>query len=134
MAIQVTEAEWKIMEVLWDHSPRTMGEITRILEPETGWTRHTVITLLKRMTEKGAVSVDDSERAKLYTPLISREEASTVESSSLVSYSAFEESSSLSAFLRAIMPHRRSSYENRKRFQGQSAGSPRLYKPDGIAA
>ena len=79
MAIQVTEAEWKIMEVLWDHSPRTMGEITRILEPETGWTRHTVITLLKRMTEKGAVSVDDSERAKLYTPLITREEASTEE-------------------------------------------------------
>ena len=86
MAIQVTEAEWKIMEVLWDHSPRTMGEITRILEPETGWTRHTVITLLKRMTEKGAVSVDDSERAKLYTPLISREEASTEETHKFLSH------------------------------------------------
>ena len=23
MAVQVTEAEWKIMEVLWDHSPST---------------------------------------------------------------------------------------------------------------
>ena len=79
MAIQVTEAEWKIMEVLWDHSPRTMGEITAILEPATGWTRHTVITLLKRMTEKGAVSMDDTGRAKKYVPLISREEASTVE-------------------------------------------------------
>ncbi len=86
MAIQVTEAEWKIMEVLWDHSPRTMGEITRILEPETGWTRHTVITLLKRMTEKGAVSVDDSERAKLYTPLISREEASAEETHKFLSH------------------------------------------------
>ena len=86
MAVQVTEAEWKIMEVLWDHSPRTMGEITRILEPETGWTRHTVITLLKRMTEKGAVSVDDSERAKTYTPLISREEASTEETHKFLSH------------------------------------------------
>jgi len=79
MAVQVTEAEWKIMEVLWDHAPRTMGEITAILEPSTGWTRHTVITLLKRMTEKGAVSMDDTGRAKKYVPLISREEASTVE-------------------------------------------------------
>ena len=86
MAIQVTEAEWKIMEVLWDHAPRTMGEITKTLEPETGWTRHTVITLLKRMTEKGAVSVDDSERAKLYTPLISREEASTEETHKFLSH------------------------------------------------
>ena len=79
MAVQVTEAEWKIMEVLWDHSPRTMTEITAILEPETGWTRHTVITLLKRMTEKGAVSMDDTGRAKKYVPLITREEASTEE-------------------------------------------------------
>ena len=53
MAERCTEAEWKIMEVLWDHSPRTMSEITKTLEPVTGWTRHTVITLLKRMQEKG---------------------------------------------------------------------------------
>ena len=52
MSVQVTEAEWKIMECLWDHAPQTMGEITATLEPTTGWTRQTVITLLKRMTEK----------------------------------------------------------------------------------
>ena len=70
MSVQVTEAEWKIMEC---------REITATLEPTTGWTRQTVITLLKRMTEKGAVSMDDSGRAKKYVPLITREEASTVE-------------------------------------------------------
>lgn len=79
MAVQVTEAEWKIMECLWDHAPQTMGEITATLEPATGWSRQTVITLLKRMTEKGAVSMDDSGRAKKYIPLITREEASTEE-------------------------------------------------------
>ena len=56
-----------------------MGEITTTLEPTTGWTRQTVITLLKRMTEKGAVSMDDSARAKKYVPLITREEASAEE-------------------------------------------------------
>ena len=86
MTVQVTEAEWKIMEVLWDHSPRTMTEITAILEPTTGWTRHTVITLLKRMLEKGSISMDDSERAKKYTPLITREEASTEETHKLLSH------------------------------------------------
>ena len=86
MAVQVTEAEWKIMEVLWDHSPRTMTEITAILEPETGWTRHTVITLLKRMLEKGSISMDDTERAKKYTPLITREEASTEETHKFLSH------------------------------------------------
>ena len=86
MAVQVTEAEWKIMEVLWDHAPRTMTEITAVLAPATGWTRHTVITLLKRMAEKGSVSVDESGRAKKYTPLITREEASTEETNKFLSH------------------------------------------------
>ena len=77
MAEQCTEAEWKIMEVLWESSPRTMSEITKTLEPATGWTRHTVITLLKRMQEKGTVAVDDSGDVKRYTPLLSQEEANT---------------------------------------------------------
>ena len=84
MAVQVTAAEWKIMECLWDHAPQTMGEITSTLEPATGWTRQTVITLLKRMTVKGAVSMDDSERAKKYTPLITREDACIEEAHKLL--------------------------------------------------
>jgi len=86
MGVQVTDAEWKIMECLWDHSPQTMGEITATLEPATGWTRQTVITLLKRMAEKGAVSMDDSGRAKKYTPLITREEASAEETHKLLNH------------------------------------------------
>ena len=86
MAVQVTEAEWKIMECLWVHAPQTMGEITATLESATGWTRQTVITLLKRMTEKGAVSMDDSGRAKKYSPLITREEASAEETHKLLNH------------------------------------------------
>lgn len=86
MAVQVTEAEWKIMECLWDHAPQTMGEITATLEPATGWTRQTVITLLKRMTEKGAVSMDDAGRAKKYMPLITRAEATTEETHELLNH------------------------------------------------
>ncbi len=76
MAVQTTEAEWKILEVLWESAPRPMSEITKILEPETSWTRHTVITLLKRMQDKGSVSVDESGPVKLYSPKITKEEAS----------------------------------------------------------
>ena len=81
-----TEAEWKIMEVLWDHAPRTMSEITKALEPTTGWTRHTVITLLKRMLEKGTVAVDESGDVKRYTPLMTQEEASTQETRKFLSH------------------------------------------------
>ena len=85
MSIQCTEAEWKIMEVLWDGAPRTMAEITKLLEPSTSWTRHTVITLLKRMQEKGSVSVDETGSVKRYFPRVSREEASTEQTQKLLS-------------------------------------------------
>ena len=84
MSVQCTEAEWKIMEVLWTSAPRTMAEITKELEPSTGWTRHTVITLLKRMQEKGSVSVDESGSVKRYYPRVSREEASKEQTQKLL--------------------------------------------------
>lgn len=94
MAVQCTEAEWKIMEVLWESAPRTMGDITKTLEPATGWTRHTVITLLKRMQEKGSVAVDESGPVKTYTPKITREEASASQTKRFLSH-VFEGKASL---------------------------------------
>ncbi|MCQ2453999.1 MAG: BlaI/MecI/CopY family transcriptional regulator [Clostridia bacterium] len=86
MPIQCTEAEWKIMEVLWDRSPRTIAEITKALEPKTGWSRHVVITLLKRMEEKGTVAVDESGSAKRYTPKVSQQKANTEETGKFLSH------------------------------------------------
>ena len=40
----------------------------------------------KRMLEKGSISMDDTERAKKYTPLITREEASTEETHKFLSH------------------------------------------------
>ena len=85
MSFQCTEAEWKILEILWDASPRSMPEMTKLLAPSTGWTRHTVITLLKRMQEKGTVSVDKTGPVKMYTPLVSREEARADQTQKLLS-------------------------------------------------
>jgi len=84
MSVQCTDAEWKILEVLWDASPRTMAEITKELEPSTGWTRHTVITLLKRMQEKGSVNVDETGNVKRYMPAVTREEASKEQTQKLL--------------------------------------------------
>lgn len=95
MSIHCTEAEWKIMEVLWESAPRTMPEITRILEPQTGWSRHTVITLLKRMQEKGAVAVDETGPVKTYTPLIKREDAVQQQTRKLLNHVFFGRASLL---------------------------------------
>ena len=38
-AVAITEAEWDIMELLWEKSPRTSQEIVALLEEGRGWKR-----------------------------------------------------------------------------------------------
>lgn len=63
------------MNLLWEEAPRTMMQITNDLKDETGWTKHTVMSFLKRMEEKGALHYTEGEKAKLYYPDLEREEA-----------------------------------------------------------
>ena len=67
------------MNLLWEQAPRTMMQITNALKDETNWTKHTVISFLKRMEEKGALYHEEGEKAKLYFPSLNREEAALQE-------------------------------------------------------
>lgn len=71
---KLTDAEWNIMLLLWDNPPQTLMQLTRALESETQWTKHTVLALLKRMLEKGTVRVEESGRTKLFYPNASKEQ------------------------------------------------------------
>lgn len=73
--INLTEAEWNVMECLWEKSSRTGRETIEWLKERMGWSRSTTLTLLRRMEEKGAVKSEDSENIKQFSPAISREEA-----------------------------------------------------------
>jgi BlaI family penicillinase repressor len=72
MGIQLTEAEAKIIALLWEESPLTMMQITRRLKDATGWTKHTVINILKRILMKGTIRMEDLKPAKLYYPLVEK--------------------------------------------------------------
>lgn len=63
------------MNLLWEEAPQTMMQITNHFKETTGWTKHTVMTFLRRMEEKGAVHYEEGERAKLYYPDIDKDEA-----------------------------------------------------------
>lgn len=82
--IHLTEAEWKIMLRLWENSPQTMMQLTRALEPETGWNKHTVITMLKRMGAKGTVNICEDGPVKTYTPAVSRERVAREQTQTLL--------------------------------------------------
>jgi len=82
--ITLSDGEWKIMKLLWAESPRTLGEIVHALEGETGWTKATIFTMLKRLMAKGALRMDSSGRLQEYYPLISRRDVAPEETDSFL--------------------------------------------------
>lgn len=66
------------MNRLWEQES-TITELKNILQQETGWDKHIIITMLSRMEKKGAIAHRDGGRAKVFYPLVSREEVSMQE-------------------------------------------------------
>ena len=68
MQVNLSDSEWKLMNRLWEQSPRTIMELTASLKEDTGWSKNTVITMLARLEAKGAVRHEEGGRAKRYFP------------------------------------------------------------------
>ena len=82
--IRLTEAEWAVMECLWEKEPRTGREAAQWLGKRMGWTRSTSLTLLRRLEAKGAVAADADGERKVFRPLIQREDAARRETERLL--------------------------------------------------
>lgn len=80
----LSENEWYIMQVLWEHSPATLRDICDALQETKGWTKHAVSSFLKRMLEKGAISVDESGKVREYSPIWSQEDTIQEETHSIL--------------------------------------------------
>lgn len=71
---KLTDTEWKIMMLLWKKAPLTCRQIEDMLKDETGWTRHSIISFLKRMMKKNYVRMEEEKPARLYYPLLDKNE------------------------------------------------------------
>jgi BlaI family penicillinase repressor len=75
MYSNITEAEWKIMKILWEKAPLTLKEIVNNLKQETSWSNTTVRTLIVRLMEKEIIKADKSTGNFKYAPIIKKEES-----------------------------------------------------------
>lgn len=81
---RISEAEYAVMEALWDHSPLTATEVSDKVAHDRGWSLATVKTLLSRLVAKKAVATEPDGRRFLYTPTIERTDYVGSESRRLV--------------------------------------------------
>jgi predicted transcriptional regulator len=83
-APEISPAEWRILELLWQSAPQSAAAIREQLAGVTGWALATVNTLLRRLADKAAVSSEKAGREFLYSPAVTREACVQRESGSLV--------------------------------------------------
>ena len=81
---KLTSSEWNILNCLWEHSPKTVMQISNELEKTVGWARSTTITVLHRMEAKGLVRCEQAGRGRAYVPLVERDQAAIAETKSFL--------------------------------------------------
>jgi BlaI family transcriptional regulator, penicillinase repressor len=81
---QISDAEWEVMKVLWDRDQASAQDVVDALAAARNWSPQTVKTLLRRLTEKGAVTYQAEGRKFIYRPAIARDAAEKSESRSFL--------------------------------------------------
>jgi len=71
----LTEAEQRIMRVLWDKGEASVRDVTDALEDSYPVAYNTVLTLLRILTDKEYVKPRQDGRAFIYKPVVSRADA-----------------------------------------------------------
>ncbi|HEY2786198.1 MAG TPA: BlaI/MecI/CopY family transcriptional regulator [Fimbriiglobus sp.] len=74
-----TPRELELLKVLWEHGPKSVGDVHRLLRSADGRQPHvnTIQTLLRLMETKGLVKHRAEGRTFIYTPQFSREESAS---------------------------------------------------------
>ncbi len=82
--IRISDAEWKVMDLLWREGPLTITQMTHRMEGDTDWSKNIIITYLNRLLEKGAVSYEQRGRTKWFSAAIDQRETAVGESRSFL--------------------------------------------------
>ncbi len=70
----ISDAEWVVMELLWEKYPRTANEIIGLLDGKKKWNPKTIKTLLGRLVNKNIISFTQEGRFYKYEPVVERNE------------------------------------------------------------
>ena len=80
----LTEAELRLMEVLWQQGPATVQQVMEHLPEKEALSYNSVLTTIRILERKGYVRHEKDGRAFVYSPLVERKDATRSEISRLV--------------------------------------------------
>ena len=80
--VKLFDAEWNLMEIVWETAPTTASRIAAIAGQRFGWAKNTTYTVLKRLIGKGVLERSGTDFT--VTPLVTRRQMQLVELNNLV--------------------------------------------------
>ncbi|HZU21770.1 MAG TPA: BlaI/MecI/CopY family transcriptional regulator [Terriglobales bacterium] len=75
----LTEAELRLMQVLWQRGPSTVQQLVDALDGKAQLAYNSVLTTIRILEKKGYVEHAKDGRAHVFKPLVGRREASRFE-------------------------------------------------------
>ena len=69
---KISDAEWEVMNLVWEKSPITANDIVEGLTRTKSWNHKTIGTFINRLTKKGALRFEQQGKRYLYYPKIAR--------------------------------------------------------------
>lgn len=63
----ISDAEWIFLELLWENGELTIAQMEKLLKDKQGWSKHAIISFLKRMESKGLVNYRVDGKAKVFS-------------------------------------------------------------------
>ena len=73
--VELTEAEWEIMKVVWEKEPCAAGTVQESLAASRDWAYSTVKTTMDRMAEKGFLQIERIRNLQLFKSCVSEVDA-----------------------------------------------------------
>lgn len=70
--ISISDAEWQVMNVVWDGQPLTAQEIVSRLESQADWAAATIKTMLHRLVKKDVLTYEAQGNRYVYRSRVRR--------------------------------------------------------------
>jgi CopY/TcrY family copper transport repressor len=74
-AMQISNAEWRIMKIIWMEGKQTSTDLIAVLSERFDWSQSTIKTLLTRLVEKGCLTREKSGKAFVYSSLLTQDQS-----------------------------------------------------------
>ena len=73
--MQISDAEWQVMKIIWMQGEQTSTDLIRILAERFDWSESTIQTLLARLVEKECLTRKKEGKSFVYSALLTLDQS-----------------------------------------------------------